>query len=534
MTGDAPMRVRGRTMISSHPRLLAAAVFFLFGCVATARAASVTVTWDPDPDPDVTGYTISYGAASGQYTKTVDVGLRTSYVFTGMPTSGKYYFVVTAYNFMGTTGPASAEVVADMSGNKPATITNPGLQRSKPGDNVSLGIVADDQEGGGLKYAAGGLPPGLRMDTVTGVIAGTIGTSGQRRGIYRVLLTVVDAGGATSSEEFEWVVGELTALNDAPRDAVDFNADGSDDLFLHNEANGDWMLAFSDGEKFRAMKGTWAPGWQAIPVRLNDDGASDLFFYDGSSGAYATGANNGAGSFVMSNGQFGAGWVASAGQFSAMPVSDGLFYNPSDGRWTMVPTFDFGKPALQGQWQAGRSFGVARFNADTLDDVMLHDPATGSWTIMLADGQYGWRTASGQWTAGYDVYPVSINADGIDDALLYNPVTGDFAQAVSNGEGVFAMTTGAWRSALTVRVGDFNGDGRGEAVLYDRLTGTWASCTMAAGAAPACSGGSWFPGWDLVVGDFNGDKADDLLFNRDAGSGWSGFRFDGKANGRRK
>jgi hypothetical protein len=94
-------------MISSHHRSLALAVLLLAGSVVAAQAGTVTVAWDPDPDPDVTGYMISWGTASGQYPNTLDVGAKTTHVFTNMPANGKFYYVVRAYNFMGTLGPAS-------------------------------------------------------------------------------------------------------------------------------------------------------------------------------------------------------------------------------------------------------------------------------------------------------------------------------------------------------------------------------------------------------------------------------------------
>jgi len=519
-------------MISSHHRPLVIAALLLAASVVAAQAGTVTVSWDPDPDPDVTGYVISWGTASGQYPNSVDVGAKTTHVFTNMPASGKFYYVVRAYNFMGTAGPASPEVVADMVGNKPPSMTNPGLQRSKAGDLVSLSITATDQEGGGLKFQAQGLPPGLRMDVQAGVISGTVTGNRRRRGIYPVSLSVVDAGGATSTEQFSWIVGEVAGLNDAPGHSADFNADGRDDLLLHSDVDGDWMIALTETDKFGAMQRMSAPDWQAVPARLNQDAASDLCFYNRTTGAFATALNDGQGGFTVQGRQLATGWTMFAGQFDADPLTDLLFYSATDGRWMLVSNVDFSTAAVEGQWQPGAAVGVARFNTDALDDVMLHDPVSGAWTVAIADGKYGWRPLNGQWSGGYDVYPLNVNNDSIDDLLLYNAVTGDWAQALSNGEGAFTITNGKWRGGMSVRVGDFDGDGRGEVVLYDGWTGSWGTCTMSATKKPNCSVGTWFAGWDLVVGDFNGDKADDILFNREAGGGWTGFRFDGRPAGK--
>lgn len=74
---------------------------------AAADAAVVTLAWDPVPS--VAGYVVHYGTASGQLTQTVNVGNRTTFIFTP-PTSGRYYFAVHAYDATGLSSLLSAEV----------------------------------------------------------------------------------------------------------------------------------------------------------------------------------------------------------------------------------------------------------------------------------------------------------------------------------------------------------------------------------------------------------------------------------------
>ena len=62
---------------------------------------SVTLTWPANPELDIAGYKIYYGAASGVYTDSIDVGNVTAYTVSGLASGVTYYFNVTAYNSFG-------------------------------------------------------------------------------------------------------------------------------------------------------------------------------------------------------------------------------------------------------------------------------------------------------------------------------------------------------------------------------------------------------------------------------------------------
>ncbi|OWT79863.1 MULTISPECIES: retention module-containing protein [unclassified Achromobacter] len=85
--------------------------------------------------------------------------------------------------------------------------------------NVS-GNFADVDNGDRLTFSATGLPPGLTIDPVTGVISGNIDHSasqGGDHGVYTVIVTATDLLGATSSQTFTWNITNPapTALGDA-------------------------------------------------------------------------------------------------------------------------------------------------------------------------------------------------------------------------------------------------------------------------------------------------------------------------------
>ncbi|KRC70730.1 hypothetical protein ASE30_14315 [Achromobacter sp. Root83] len=87
-----------------------------------------------------------------------------------------------------------------------------------------------------LTFSATGLPPGLSIDPVTGVITGTIDHSasqGGAEGVYSVTVTATDPSGASTSQEFQWDV-----TNPAPTAAGDEGATDEDNALNVDAENG--------------------------------------------------------------------------------------------------------------------------------------------------------------------------------------------------------------------------------------------------------------------------------------------------------
>lgn len=88
--------------------------------------------------------------------------------------------------------------------NQPPTVTSPGDQVTAVGAAVNLPISASDPNGNALSYSAAGLPAGLVIDPVSGIISGSPTTSGSGS----VTVTVTDNGvpPLSGSATFTWTI----------------------------------------------------------------------------------------------------------------------------------------------------------------------------------------------------------------------------------------------------------------------------------------------------------------------------------------
>ena len=125
--------------------------------------------------------------------------------------------------------------------NQPPVLTSPGDQSNNEGDTVNLTVIATDPDGDPLTFLATGLPPGLSMDSASGLISGTL--SPLSSGSYNITVTVLDSTD-TVSASFLWSVTEVTILVNAN---FDTDAEGftyNDDTFRGTSeptyASGTW------------------------------------------------------------------------------------------------------------------------------------------------------------------------------------------------------------------------------------------------------------------------------------------------------
>jgi len=77
-------------------------------------------------------------------------------------------------------------------------VTNPGTQKKATGSKVSIQIIATRA----VFYSASGLPPGLTINNITGLITGSLTTTGS----YSIKVTAENNSGGTTTATFSYTV----------------------------------------------------------------------------------------------------------------------------------------------------------------------------------------------------------------------------------------------------------------------------------------------------------------------------------------
>ena len=120
----------------------------------------------------------------------------------------------------GATSTATVTVTVTGENDAPTTIGSVADQTNDDGDAINLdlsGFFADGDTADALTFSHGGtLPPGLDIDSLTGVISGTISSSASVGGPYAVIITASDGNGGTTTQSFTWTVNNPvpTAFDD--------------------------------------------------------------------------------------------------------------------------------------------------------------------------------------------------------------------------------------------------------------------------------------------------------------------------------
>lgn len=133
-------------------------------------------------------------------------------IYGQITTPGTYAATVTVTNGKTSSTATIAWTVTNKvvaAANQPPTLSTPVAQTTQAGSAATLQLLGSDPEGSALSYSASGLPDGLSLAPLTGVISGTPTTAGT----YSVRATAQDAQGATASVSFAWTV---LAANQAP------------------------------------------------------------------------------------------------------------------------------------------------------------------------------------------------------------------------------------------------------------------------------------------------------------------------------
>ena len=145
-------------------------------------------------------------------------------------------------------GAAASSILGPSFTIQPPTITAIADQLDNENDSVNLQVLAVDPEGDpDLTYDASNLPPGLMINSTTGLIDGTLTFASA--GVYPITVTVSDSAGNPSMESFMWTV---TDVNQPPTiatiaDQFDVEGDVVSITPVANDPDGDNLVFVVNG-----------------------------------------------------------------------------------------------------------------------------------------------------------------------------------------------------------------------------------------------------------------------------------------------
>lgn len=444
--------------------------------VTAAGVRAATATWDPNTEPDLAGYKLSYGTQSGVHTVVLDVGRVTTYQFN--PPPGRYYVVVQAYNNAGVLSDKSAEVVVDIPssggpivvgppsggvqppfGSQPpvsnqppapappaATLTplrlvQPPNQTTRVNTSVVLAVSATHLDNKPFTFSATGLPPGLSLNSGSGVISGTPHTIG----FHRATVSVFD-GVFSATGDFSWSIVATSSSPTRPNQppamaqpedrkspldgtvafslsAIDpegmpltFTADGLPPGLSIDRSSGlisgtattlglyQVTVTASDGE----LSTTFSFRWAVVKINMLEatNGKTD-------SSATSSGASEVDGDTVKD--PPGQDYIDVSGDFDGDGRNDLATYRLSSSEWRIWTSgSNFAKPTVMVWGAAGDRPVAADYNGDRITDFAVYRPSTGTWHLSLSGTQ---TPLAVQWGGPEDV-PVPLDHDGDGKADL--------------------------------------------------------------------------------------------------------------------
>ena len=259
----------------------------------------------------------------------------------------------------------------------------------------------------------------------------------------------------------------------------DFNGDGRDDLYWHNNGSGNNVMWLMNGTQ---AVGSAAIGGDAIwrvigNDDFNGDGRADLIWHNGSDNTN-----------VM--------WQMNGTQVIGSSVLGG------DATWSIV--------------------GNGDFNGDGRADLVWHNSSTDSNVMWLMDGSQiiGSSVVGGDATWSI-VGNGDFNGDGRADLIWHNSSTDSNVMWLMNGGQIIGSSVlGGDATWSIVGNDDFNGDGRSDLIWHNSSTDSNVMWLMNGGQIIGSSVLGGDAVWSIVGnGDLNGDGRADLIWHNNNSGG---------------
>ena len=188
---------------------------------------------DSDPDGDDLTFTKLTDPSHGSVTWNTDG----SFVYT--PNSnfhGTDSFTYEVRDSNGATSTATVNITVHSVNDAPIVTSPIGDQSNSDDEAVSFDVSGNfaDIESTHLTFDASNLPPGLSIDSTTGIISGTINSDASTLGPFSVVVTAEDQDGAVTSTTFNWVVDNPGPTANADSQSTGENTSVSGNVFADN------------------------------------------------------------------------------------------------------------------------------------------------------------------------------------------------------------------------------------------------------------------------------------------------------------
>jgi hypothetical protein len=382
-------------------RLGRAALWFMvmfWAIPGIARAGTITLAWNANPEPGIAGYILYYGTTPGAYSASINVGNKTSYVFTEPQEGRVYYFALQAFNVAGVGGPLSTEISS--------TTLN---HANYDGDDKSDFVTYNPADGKWNIYQSA---TGTIL-TIQWGLSSDIPLTGDYDGDGKSDIAVFRPSSGMwfilqSSSRFDTsipVAIQWGTTGDVPF-LGDFDGDGRGDLTVFRPSNGYWLVRFANGTTSGLLWG--ATGDIPLLGDFDGDRKADPTVYRPSTGTwFVTSSRYGYTSF----GWWARTWGGAAsdkpliGDYDGDGSSDLTIYRGAEGRfyvWRSAGNFLPGN-YMSIQWGTATDRPIsADFDGDRKTDVAVFRPSNGYWYVRTSSSGFA-SAASYLWSVGGDI-----------------------------------------------------------------------------------------------------------------------------------